>query len=127
MDIMKDMVVIDKAIRPTAEDVLAYIDEFQGQEDDAEQVRDFVQAAARMVASGNSLYDFGMAGYASFVEFYWSNTRLSEVEMQSIRRIASSFVLPPLATAILSGQRDNSLAVDTVRAGFVAGKRSVKP
>lgn len=35
--------------RPSAEDVLAYIFEFQGHENDAEEVRDFVQAAAQLV------------------------------------------------------------------------------
>lgn len=39
---------------PTAEQVLEFIDEFAGQEDDASEVRDFVQLAARFLADGES-------------------------------------------------------------------------
>lgn len=68
---LADAVLIDKLTKPTAADVLRFLDTFAGQENDAEEVRDFVQEAARMVDEGKSLYDFGMSGLASFVEWYW--------------------------------------------------------
>jgi hypothetical protein len=54
-------------IRPA--DVLAYIDEWKGQENDPEEVRDFVQDMAQMIAEGKTLRDVGMSGYAHFVEW----------------------------------------------------------
>lgn len=70
---LPDAVLIDKLTKPTAADVLRFLDQFAGQEDEAEDVRDFVQEAARMIDEGKSLYDFGMSGLASFVSWYWEN------------------------------------------------------
>jgi hypothetical protein len=67
------MPTLDERTKPTAADVLRYLDTFAGQENDAEEVRDFVQDAARMIDEGKSLRDFGMAGYASFAEWYWED------------------------------------------------------
>jgi hypothetical protein len=53
--------------------------------------------------------------------------KLTEQESKRIRRIAASFVMSPLKDSILAGERDSSLAVQTVVAGFKAGKRSAKP
>lgn len=73
----------DKAV--TAAEVLGYLDYFAGQENTAEEVRDFVQEAARMVTEGKTYREFGMAGYAGFVEWCDENKTLNvEGELQRL-------------------------------------------
>lgn len=57
----------DGPINPA--DVLAYIDEWKGQENNPEEVRDFVQTMAQMIADGKTMRDVQMSDFVHFAEW----------------------------------------------------------
>lgn len=65
-------------------DVLAFVNDFTSCEDDDNGTTlAFVQEAAKMIADGKTYRDFGMAGYAGFVE--WCDERMRESHPLSFR------------------------------------------